>query len=107
MDYALKTSEQLRQQIRSLRKKRRITQAQLGQLIGVTQARVVEIEANPGSVSFQQIMQVLSVLGASLVIRDSEFDAAPDEGSQRLEVPAGRIDIGTKVPEPKTKKGSW
>jgi HTH-type transcriptional regulator / antitoxin HipB len=87
MDYPLKTAEQLRQQIRSLRKKRHLTQARLGVLIGVTQARVVEIEANPGSVSLQQIMQVLHALGAGVVIRDAQADAASDE---------------TKV-----KKGSW
>ena len=87
MDYPLKTAEQLRQQLRSLRKKRRLTQARLGVLIGVTQARVVEIEANPGSVSLQQIMQVLNALGAGFVIRDAQADAASDE---------------TKI-----KKGSW
>jgi HTH-type transcriptional regulator / antitoxin HipB len=87
MDYPLKTAEQLRQQLRSLRKKRGLTQAGLGALIGVTQARVVEIEANPGAVSLQQIMQVLHALGAGLVIRDGEADGASDE---------------TKI-----KKGSW
>jgi HTH-type transcriptional regulator / antitoxin HipB len=87
MDYPLKTAEQLRQQLRSLRKKRSLTQAQLGVLIGVTQARVVEIEANPGSVGLQQILQVLAALGAGLVIRDAQADAAADET--------------------RTKKGSW
>ncbi len=87
MDYPLKTAEQLRQQLRSLRKKHRLTQARLGVLIGVTQARVVEIEANPGSVSLQQIMQVLGALGASLVIRDAQADSVAD---------------GARI-----KKGSW
>ena len=87
MDYPLKTAEQLRQQLRSLRKKHRLTQARLGVLIGVTQARVVEIEANPGSVSLQQIMQVFHALGAGFVIRDAQADPASDE--------------------PKIKKGSW
>lgn len=87
MDYPLKTAEQLRQQLRSLRKRRGLTQAQLGALIGVTQARVVEIEANPGSVGLQQIMQVLSALGAGLVIRDAQADTAANEA--------------------KIKKGSW
>ena len=59
MDYPLKTAEQLRQQLRSLRKKRGLTQARLGLLIGVTQARVVEIEANPGSVGLQQARKIL------------------------------------------------
>lgn len=79
MDYPLKTAEQLRQQLRSLRKKRGLTQARLGLLIGVTQARVVEIEANPGSVSLQQVMQVLNALGAGFVIRDAQSDSASHE----------------------------
>ncbi len=87
MDYPLKTTEQLREQLRSLRKERGMTQAQLGVLIGVTQARVVEIEANPGSVSLQQIMQVLHALGAGFVVRDAKAGAAPDAS--------------------KAKKGSW
>ncbi len=87
MDHLLKTAEQLRHQLRSLRKKHGLTQARLGVLIGVTQARVVEIEANPGSVSLQQIMQVLGALGAGFVIRDAQADATPEQG--------------------KVKKGSW
>mgnify|MGYP003471230992 CR=1 FL=1 len=79
MDYPLRTAEQLRQQLRSLRKRRGLTQAQLGALIGVTQARVVEIEANPGSVRLQQIMQVLNALGAGFVIRDAQADSASEE----------------------------
>ena len=87
MDYPLKTTEQLREQLRSVRKQRGVTQAQLGVLIGVTQARVVEIEAHPGTVSLQQIMQVLHALGAGFVVRDAEAAAAPAAA--------------------KTKKGSW
>lgn len=70
MDYPLKLADQLRPQLQALRKQRGMTQARLGAAIGVTQARVVEIEANPGAVSLEQIMQVLGVLGATLVIRD-------------------------------------
>ena len=81
MNYPLKTAEQLRPQLQSLRKKRGLTQAQLGEAIGVTQARVVEIEANPGVVSLQQVMQVLSVLGAELVIREAGASIAAQEGS--------------------------
>jgi HTH-type transcriptional regulator / antitoxin HipB len=72
MDYPLKMAEQLRPQLQALRKQRGLTQTQLGKTIGVTQARVVEIEANPGAVSLQQVMQVLHTLGATLVIRAAE-----------------------------------
>ena len=70
MDYPLQLADQLRPQLQALRKQRGMTQAQLGAALGVSQARVVEIEANPGAVSLQQVMQVLGVLGATLVIRD-------------------------------------
>mgnify|MGYP003547831459 CR=1 FL=1 len=107
MDYPLKTSEQLRQQLRSLRKKRGLTQARLGELIGVTQARVVEIEAGPGSVSLQQIMQVLGALGAGLVIRDAQADTASDEGSRARQASSAAVSTTADAPTTKIKKGSW
>jgi HTH-type transcriptional regulator / antitoxin HipB len=107
MDYPLKTAEQLRQQLRSLRKQRHLTQAALGELIGVTQARVVEIEAHPGSVSLQQIMQVLHALGAGLVIRDAEADAAPNEGPRVRQITSAVASTTEHAPPRKIKKGSW
>jgi len=107
MDYPLKTTEQLRQQLRSMRKKRRLTQARLGVLIGVTQARVVEIEANPGSVSLQQIMQVLGALGAGFVIRDAQADSSSDEGSRVRQAPSAAVSFAGYAPTIKIKKGSW
>jgi len=99
MDYPLKTVEQLRQQLRSLRKSRGLTQARLGELIGVTQARVVEIEANPGSVSLQQIMQVLNALGAGVVIRDTQ--------AHMVSEPAAAMYRTRPAPTSRAKKGSW
>ena len=77
MDYPLNTADQLRHQLRALRQQRGLTQAALGALIGVTQARVVEIEANPGAVSLQQVMQVLNALGAGLVMRELQPGTLP------------------------------
>ncbi len=97
MDYPLKMAEQLRPQLQALRKQCGLTQAQLGKMIGVTQARVVEIEANPGAVSLQQVMQVLSVLGATLLIRAT--------GSVHLKPlqETGEVHAVNETP----KKGSW
>jgi len=97
VDYPLKLAEQLRPQLQALRKQRGLTQAQLGKMIGVTQARVVEIEAHPGAVSLQQVMQVLSVLGATLMI--STTDKEPMKPLQEAE----EINVVHKIP----KKGSW
>jgi HTH-type transcriptional regulator / antitoxin HipB len=86
MDYPLKIAEQLRPQLQALRKRRGMTQAQLGAAIGVTQARIVEIEANPGLVNLQQIMQILQALGAGLVLRDIDV-AAPAARAERDDAP--------------------
>lgn len=85
MDYSLHLTSQLREHLRALRKARGLTQAALGQMLGVGQARVAEIEGNPGVVSVEQLMKVLSALRVSLVLRDdhtleataSQSDAAP------------------------------
>lgn len=82
MDYPLQLADQLRHQLRALRKQRGMTQTALGQAIGVTQARIVEIEANPGVVGVQQILQILQVLGATLVIREVAPGAAEPDARQ-------------------------
>jgi transcriptional regulator with XRE-family HTH domain len=68
--YPISFSAQLRQHLRALRKKRGLTQAQLGVLVGVSQVRIAEIEANPGLVSFDQLIQLLSVLDVSISLSD-------------------------------------
>jgi HTH-type transcriptional regulator / antitoxin HipB len=66
MSYPIRLTEQLKPQLRALRKARGLTQSQLGELIGIKQARMAEIEAHPGTVSLEQLVKLLSVLGASL-----------------------------------------
>lgn len=73
--FAVHFPDQLRQHLRALRKRHGLTQAQLGALIGVSQARIAEIEANPGLVNFEQLMKLLSVLGVSLTLQEEA--AAP------------------------------
>jgi HTH-type transcriptional regulator/antitoxin HipB len=76
MDYAIRLADQLRAHLRALRKQRGLTQAQLGQRLGLGQARIAEIEAKPGLVSVDQLVQILSALGATLVLRELEEGAA-------------------------------
>ena len=75
INYPISFSAQLRQHLRALRKKRGLTQAQLGAFVGVSQVRIAEIEANPGLVSFEQLMQVFSMLGVSIFLSDPQVDA--------------------------------
>lgn len=66
MSFPLRLPDQLTQHLRALRKGRGLTQAQLGMLVGVKQARIAEIEANPGVVSLEQLTKVLAALGGAL-----------------------------------------
>jgi HTH-type transcriptional regulator/antitoxin HipB len=84
MDFPIQLTGQLREHLRSLRKARGLTQAALGQLLGVGQARIAEIESNPGVVSVDQLMRVLSALHVSLVLRDDRPDR-PDLPANRAE----------------------
>ena len=84
MSYPIRLTEQLKPQLRALRKARGLTQAQLGELIGVKQARVAEIEAHPGMVSLEQMVKLLSALGATLYLHDESDtaqEAPPDANS--------------------------
>ena len=74
--FPVRFPDQLRQHLRALRKRHGLTQAQLGALIGVSQARVAEIESNPGLVNFEQLMKLLSVLGVSLTLQEGTAPAA-------------------------------
>jgi HTH-type transcriptional regulator/antitoxin HipB len=77
MDYPLQLNSHLRQLLKSLRKTRQMTQAQLAQRLDVVQSRVADIEREPGSVSVEQLMNVLSVLGAQLVVRETAPSVPP------------------------------
>jgi HTH-type transcriptional regulator/antitoxin HipB len=76
--YSVLTPAQLSVHIKSLRKARGLTQAQLGQRIGVKQARVADIEKNPGAVSLDQLLQVLHALDTRLLLADTQrYASAP------------------------------
>lgn len=77
--YPIRFPAQLRPHLRALRKKRGLTQAQLGELVGVSQARIAEIEANPGVVNFEQMLQLLSALGVTVCLQgDAAASIASD-----------------------------
>lgn len=69
--YPIRFPAQLRQHLRALRKKRGLTQADVAALIGVSQARIAEIEANPGLVSFDQLMKLLSAVGVTITLSEA------------------------------------
>jgi HTH-type transcriptional regulator/antitoxin HipB len=99
MNFPLRLPAQLKQHLRALRKSRALTQAQLGSLVGVGQARIAEIEANPGAVSLDQITQVLAALGGSLHLHSAE-----GAGAASPTVPEARPKVGQPGPRAATKR---
>jgi HTH-type transcriptional regulator/antitoxin HipB len=113
MDYIINLNSQLREYLRALRKAHGLTQTELGRLIGVGQARVAEIEGNPGAVSVDQLMSVLGALHATLAIKAGR--ATPEQVVRRPAKPiiARQRTTGasaSKLPRnllSRAKKGSW
>lgn len=110
MNFPLRIADQLQPHLRALRKRRGLTQAQLGALVGVKQARIAEIEANPGAVSLDQLTKLLAALGGTLHlhVEDDAPAAAPQAPKKTVRAakrpapaPAGGA---VKIP---AKKGVW
>lgn len=72
MDLTLAFPEQLSQHLRSLRKARGWTQAQLAARMGVTQSRISAMESDATKLTAEQLFRVLSSLDAGLVLRTAD-----------------------------------
>lgn len=68
-DLTLQLPSQLGPHLRSLRRARKMTQRDLAARLGVTQARIAAIEANPAAVSCGQLMAILAALGVDIALR--------------------------------------
>ena len=66
--YPVDTPQQLRTILRSMRQASGLTQAQLGEKIGVTQKRIARIEAAPEVTAFDQIARMVAAMGYRLMI---------------------------------------
>lgn len=115
MSYPIRITDQLKPHLRALRKARGLTQAQLGMLIGVKQARIAEIESNPGAVSLDQLAKVLAALGATLHLHEAETRASAQATKSAVApaaaprtpvspTPVARKSVPRTIPP---KKGSW
>jgi HTH-type transcriptional regulator / antitoxin HipB len=76
----LQTPNQLTDHLRSFRKARGLTQAALGDLVGLDQTRIAKIERDPRLVSLGQLMKLLSVLRVRVLLQPVGGD--PDGGSR-------------------------
>jgi HTH-type transcriptional regulator/antitoxin HipB len=82
MDKIVVLPDQLSAHLKSLRKAAGLTQSQLGERLGVGQVRVAEIEKDPGAISVQQLMQLLSALGSSLALSDPKNSVSENTSSK-------------------------
>lgn len=113
--YPVRLADQMREHLRSLRKKRGLTQAQVGAGLGVSQARIAEIEASPGLVNFDQMVQLLAHLGANLCleVEEQNADVAPPAASVSAAQMRARYPQSDVPASPAhdhvlhKKKGSW
>lgn len=83
--YLLQTGDQLTAYLRSMRKLRGLTQKDLGDLLGVSAARIAAIERRPGAVATGRLLQLLNVLGAHLYLDDGTTERrGPDSRLHRM-----------------------
>lgn len=55
--------------IKTARKKRNLTQEQLGVLVGVKKAQISRLENSTGNVTFETVMKIFDALGAKLNLK--------------------------------------
>jgi HTH-type transcriptional regulator/antitoxin HipB len=67
----LRTPAQLADHLRSFRKARGLTQAALGELVGLDQTRIAKIERDPRVVSVRQLMKILAALRIRILLQPS------------------------------------
>ena len=91
MNYAILTSLQLSQQLRSLRKARGLSQSDLGIRMGLSQSRIARMENSPTQISVDALLQLLSALGVNLVLSDPATSTQP---SARLSTAPQDADSG-------------
>ncbi|HQT82490.1 MAG TPA: helix-turn-helix transcriptional regulator [Ferrovaceae bacterium] len=85
--YPIQLSTQLSQHLRSFRQHRKMTQRQLAQSLGLTQSRIADIEADPGKVSVENLLKILSALNVQLVLEDQKD--RPDQSALGITKPIG------------------
>ena len=75
MNYPVDTPAQARAILKSLRTAKGLSQAKVGELMGVNQKRIARIESAPGRTSLAQVAKLVALLGGRLVIDDGRTDS--------------------------------
>jgi HTH-type transcriptional regulator/antitoxin HipB len=73
---SLHSPAQLSAHLKSLRKMRKLTQAQLAGRLGIRQSRLADIENHPETVSSAQLLDLLAALGVEVLLRLKPADTS-------------------------------
>lgn len=79
-DYPIRTEQQVSLLLKSFRKARGMTQADLARALGITQQTASDLERNASTASVSRLLRMLSALGVELVLRDKQTDANAKTG---------------------------
>lgn len=75
--YVARTPEQLGQLLRATRKKRGLTQREVGAKVGMRQAQISDIETRGAAVTVETLYRLLSALGLELALHDGQAGEPP------------------------------
>jgi HTH-type transcriptional regulator/antitoxin HipB len=70
MKHLLQSSLQLGQLLKSARKRMNLNQLELGARVGLSQARISQMEREPHTIAVDQLLALMSVLNLELMVQD-------------------------------------
>lgn len=73
-DYTIRTTDQLKSLIRSFRDRAQAGQHEVAIKLGTSQQNISRLEREPGSMSLERFIRLLSALDIDLVLRDRRAD---------------------------------
>lgn len=71
-DFTVRTAEQLPALLKAFRKQSGMTQSAIAKRLGVTQQSLSSVERNAAKVSADRLLEILSLLGVELVLRNAD-----------------------------------
>ena len=71
-DFTVRTADQMPVLLRAFRKQSGMTQSDVALRLGVTQQSLSSVERNAAKVSADRLLEILSILGVELVLRDAD-----------------------------------
>lgn len=81
MDYTIRSADQLKITLKSFRKAKKMSQKELATRLGITQQAMSSLEAQPHAASIERLMQLLSVMGIDIVLRERNSQKITEPGT--------------------------